>query len=332
MCTVFKNLVVRFAKQKLIFSNLIAQKVFLFCEKQKWMVVILTVPHACLFGPASFIFDPGCDADTIAYGRALFDALQANEIDARLLISQTPRRLCDNNRAQCRQRTPLRQKLEQVLREHGPAALLVDVHSFQHPTRDFGAPENVAALLLDVGRGDGASQSLLHYLQRQRVPSALLPGGSPQNDIQQHARQHRARGAVLLELRQGLSKDVLRRVAAALVQWARDATLFSLFRWPMDNLPRPRTWFYLFVFDSDEARCRATAFLAMPCRRGAAQLFSKSQILRAAQRSPSPANWIDAAHLVHFAQTAYLMHVDLLAAAVVAGDAPAALRQLTFLS
>ncbi len=178
-------------------------------------ILILTVPHVCVESEWS---DPGCDAQSLAYARQIRKSLHRPSL---MLASTTPRRICDNNRRPCRQKTRLRRRLTTLIDQlqDGLALPLVglDLHTF-HEESDFDLPPQpqYQALVLDTRRNPG-TRILVNKLRQNGIRVRFVRG-STINDIQRQM-QRRGIPTPLLEVRQGLEEPVIQRIAKAVNEW-----------------------------------------------------------------------------------------------------------------
>lgn len=181
--------------------------------------VYVTVPHRCLVN----VVDPGCDERSWENAQTISAVLRERLVDGRnrveLLVSETPRYVCDNNRDVCRGRTSLRRALTARMVEDAQQNrpfTVVDVHGFSHG-RDFRLDRNAQVVLLDTARGP-LTQRAAAAMRRRGLDVASFPEvvGSEVNSIQREARERGGDG-LLVEIREDLPSALIQQhVAQAL--------------------------------------------------------------------------------------------------------------------
>lgn len=196
------------------------------------MRLIVTVPHHCLHESYNDVRpnDVGCDQHSIRNGRivartlalraAASERFHPSTVVVPLFPSATPRFACDNNRAQCRNRTPFRQRLTDAMNRIGDQQqpfVIVDVHSFRRGN-DFRLDTNPEIVLLDT-HSTRFVRNAERALRMAGIDVVSHPRvvGSPVNDVQLEARQ-RGGDALLVEVREDLSASRVQRVGEALFE------------------------------------------------------------------------------------------------------------------
>lgn len=162
--------------------------------------IIVAAPHTCL-GPR--YTDPGCDKNTYTYANIIHQAIAGSQI----LLNETPRNVCDDNRGECRYRTQFRKDLREAYGKGG--VCVVEVHSFPS-----GAFQNVEAdvILLDTWNSP-ASVHLLKTLHENTNFQVALVRGSLANDIQREGREEYGNTMILLELNDRLNPEQIKNIA-----------------------------------------------------------------------------------------------------------------------
>lgn len=193
------------------------------------VTVIVVAPHVCVEPEP---VDPACDARSLAYATWVAGGL-APPRDVRVrvstILSETPRRVLDNNRDVARGKTPLRKTLAEQLRELAPGATgaplyVLEVHTFKGGdfcTRkdEGGGCRDARFVVLEFDeRRSGLDEAVVEAAKKVHQDVAVVEA-SEVNSIGREVRESGVRAAhTLLEVRQDTDRDTTAAFAAALRQ------------------------------------------------------------------------------------------------------------------
>jgi|SRR5579871_5412994 len=176
------------------------------------MNVVLTVPHSiCLDDNKSHF----CDSSAYKNAYNLHNIIRELSPDTKtqLFKSDTYRKICDENRAKCRDK-PFRQLIDKNIDSN---TVLLDIHSF--PKYGFGSIDHDVVLLYLYSL-DSNTYNLMKHLQQKGVTVGSFKG-TIDNDILYTTRK-KVKYNLLIEFNESLSLEEANVICCIIAEWLLD--------------------------------------------------------------------------------------------------------------